>query len=70
MIEQRKDVGTHRDNKADNTIKYNNAIWGNKPKCTGERRKIKEISGKGKTLQTKQDILKQRKKILPTSARR
>ena len=31
---------------------------------TGERREIKEISTKGKTIHTKQDFLKQRKKIL------
>ena len=40
---------------------------GNKAENTGERWKIKKISRKGKTIQTKQDITKQRKKILPTS---
>ena len=39
---------------------------GNKPEAPGERRDTKEISTKGKTIQTKQDILKQRKKILST----
>ena len=38
-----------------------------KPESTGQKRKIKEIMTKGKTIQTKVDILKQRKKILPTS---
>ena len=36
-----------------------NTTWGNKPESTGERRKIKEMSTKGKTIQTKQDIPKQ-----------
>ena len=35
----------------------------------GERRTIKEISTKGKTIQTKQDIPKQRKNILSTTGR-
>ena len=39
----------------------------NKPESTGERRKIKKILKKGKTIETKQEILKQRKEILPTS---
>ena len=46
--------------------KNNSTTWGNKPESTGQRRKIKEISTKGKTIQTKQDIPKQRKKILST----
>ena len=33
----------------------------NKPNSTGKKRKIKEISTKGKIIQTKQDISKQRK---------
>ena len=44
----------------------NSTTWGNKPENTGQRRKIKEISTKGKTIQTKQDIPKQRKEILST----
>ena len=40
---------------------------GNKPESTGKRRKIKKISIKGKAIQTKQNIPKQRKEILPTS---
>ena len=44
-------------------------IWGNKTESTGLRRKIKEISTKVKTIQTKQDIPKQRKKILSTIGR-
>ena len=35
-----------------------------KPKSSGERREVKEISTKSKTIQTKKDIPKQRKKIL------
>ena len=63
-IKQRKkrwiNVGTKRKlqhKKNDNTTR------GNKP----ERRKIKNISRQGKTLQTKQDISKQGEKMLPTS---
>ena len=50
-----------------NTRKNNNTTWGNKLESTGERRNIKEISPKRKTIQTKQDIPKQRKEIQPTS---
>ena len=32
--------------------KKNNTTWGNKPESAGERRKIKEISTKGKTIKT------------------
>ena len=46
-----------------NRGKNNSTTWGNKPESTGERRKIEEISAKDKTIQTKQDIPKQRKKI-------
>ena len=52
------------------TRKNTNTTRGNKPEKAGERRKIKKISRKGKTMQPKQDILKQRKKILPTNRRR
>ena len=48
-------------------LKNSYATWGNKPESTGERRKIKNISAKGKTIQTKRNIQKQRKKILLTS---
>ena len=34
----------------DNTRKAYNKTWGNKPERSGERRKIKEISTKGKTI--------------------
>ena len=70
MIKQRKDAGTCRDKKEKAIQKNNNTTWGNKPESPGEKRYIKEISTKGKTIQTKQDIRKQRKKILPTSGRR
>ena len=46
-----------------NTRKNSNTTWENKPESTGKRRKIKEISTKGKTIQTKQGIPKQRKKF-------
>ena len=49
--------------------KNNSTTWGNKPESNGQRRKTKEISTKGKTIQTKQDIPKQRKKILSTIGR-
>ena len=71
MIKQRKNAGTCRDKKKKATQeKNNNTTWGNKQESTGESRKIKDISTKGKTIQTKQDILKQRKKILSTTGRR
>ena len=53
----------------DNTRKNNSTTWGNKPDGSDERRETKEISTKGKTIQTKQDIPKQRKKILSTIGR-
>ena len=55
MIKQRKDAGICRNKKGEN----NNITQGNKPESTGERRKIKDISTKGKIIQTKQDIPKQ-----------
>ena len=51
------------ENWKDNTRKNNSTTWGNKPEGSGERRETKKISIKGKTLQTKQDIPKLRKKI-------
>ena len=53
-----------------NTKKDNSTTWGNKPESTGERRKIKEISTKGKTIQTKQETPKELKKIQSTTGRR
>ena len=38
-----------------NTRKNNDTTWGNKPEST-ERRKIKKIPTKSKTIHTKQDI--------------
>ena len=43
-------------NGKDNTRKINSTTWGNKPESSGKRREIKEISTKGKTIQTKQEI--------------
>ena len=45
--------------------KNNSTTWRNKPEGSGERKETKEIS----TIQTKQDIPKQRKKILSTIGR-
>ena len=45
MVKQKKDVGICWNRKE----KGNNTTWGNKPESTGEKRKIKEISKKGKT---------------------
>ena len=50
-----------------NTRKNNDATRGNEPEINGERRKIKKMLIKDKTIQTKQDIPKQGKKILRTS---
>ena len=61
MIKQRKDVGTCRDKKEKATQGKITTTWGNKLESTDERRKIKKILTKGKTIQTKQDIPKQRK---------
>ena len=71
MIKQRKNAGTSRNKKEMATQEKNNSTtWGNKPENTGDGRNLKEISTKGKTIQTKAEIPRQRKKILPTSERR
>ena len=67
MIKQRKNIGICSD-KQETATQENITTWGNKPESTNERRKNKKIWRKGKTKQTKQDIPKQRKKILPTSS--
>ena len=56
-------------NEKDNMRKNNSTTWGNKPESSGERREIKEISTKVKTIQAKQDIPKQQKKISPTTGK-
>ena len=43
-------------NGKDNTRKNNSTTGGNKPESSGVRREIKEISKKGKTIETKQNI--------------
>ena len=64
---QRKRVVTCRaKNEKSDRRKNNNTTWENKPENTGEKRKIKKILTKGKIIQTKQDISKERKEILPT----
>ena len=50
-----------------NTSKTNNTTRGNKSEGTGERRKAKQVWRKDQTIQTKLDIPKQQKKILPAS---
>ena len=57
------------DNRKDNRRKNNSTTRGTKLESSGERREIKEISIKGKTIQTKQDIPKQPKKIPPKTER-
>ena len=64
-----ENAGTFRDKK-DEAIqkeKNNKTTWGNKPESPGERRKIKEILTKDKTIQTKRYIPKQRKKIFTSN---
>ena len=46
-----------------NSRKNDNITRGNKPESTSKRRKINYKFTKGKTIETKQDILKQRKKF-------
>ena len=50
--------------------KNTSTTWGNKSESSGERTNIKYISTKGKTIRTKQDILKQQKQILSTAGRK
>ena len=69
MIKQRKDAGICWNQKEKGNTKYNNTTWGNKPERAGERRKIKEISTKGKTIQIMQDIPKQQTKIISMNGR-
>ena len=64
MIKQRRLNMLEQKGKG-NTRKNNNTTGENKPESTGERRKIKEIS----TIQTIQDIPKQRKKSTSTTGR-
>ena len=70
MIKQMKDARIYWTKKKKAIRENNNTTWRNKPESTGERRNIKEISIKGKRIQIKQDIPKQRKKILLTTGRR
>ena len=61
MIKQRKNAGTCWDEKEKTAI-VKMTTRGNKPESTGDRTKIKKIR-QSKTIQTKQDIPKQRKKF-------
>ena len=70
IIKQKKDAGICWKSREKATREKNSTTRGNKPKSTGERRKPKKISIKGKTIQKKQDIPKQRKKISSTTVRR
>ena len=58
MIKPKKIAGIYQDKKK-NAKQENNTSRGNKPESIGERRKIKKIYRQGKTIQKKQDILKQ-----------
>ena len=54
MIKQRKDAKTCGDKKRKGKTRKNNyTTWGNKPESTGERKKIKNISSKGKAIQNR-----------------
>ena len=64
IIKQRKNARICRDKKEKATLEKKTS-WRNKPESPGERRKIKKISTKNKTIKTKEDIPKQRKGILP-----
>ena len=59
FIKQRQNAGAcwYKKEKAPQE-KNDNTTLGNKPENTGERRKIKKISRKSKTIQTKQNIPK------------
>ena len=63
IIKQRKNAGICRDKK-EKAIQEKTTI---QLAGINQKRKIKEISTKGKAIQTKLDIQKQRKKILPTT---
>ena len=64
MIKQRKTLWNKLEQKGKSKTSNNdNTTRGNKLKSTGEKRKIKKIPRQGKTIQTKKDIPKQRKKI-------
>ena len=69
MIKEKESRWNKQEKGTGNTGKHNSKTYGNKPECAGERRKIKEISTKGKTIETKQDFQKQRKKTLSTNWR-
>ena len=69
MIKKKKRHWNKREKGTGNTRKNNSTTWGNKPKSAGQIRKIKEISTKGKTIQTKQDFPEPRKEILSTIRR-
>ena len=64
MIRQKKNAVSCWDKKEkSNTRKNHNTTRVNKPGGTGERRKIKKISRKDKTIRTKQDILNNEKQF-------
>ena len=53
VIKQKKNAGINRNRKKDSIGKTYNTTWGNIPESSGKRRKIEEISTKGKAIQTK-----------------
>ena len=61
-------LGQKEENNTISTTK--NITRENKSEGTGERMKTKKISRQNQIIQTKQDIPKQRKKILPASSQR
>ena len=67
MLRQRENPGIYWDEnwKATLQFKINYTTWRNKSKGTHERRKTKKILRQDQTIQTKQHIPKQQKKILP-----
>ena len=56
--------------KKSNSIRTKDIIRRGKSKVISERMKTKSISRQDQTIETKEDIPKHRKKILPTSRRR
>ena len=71
MIRQRKNAGTSWDEKKKATqVKQTIQLEEIKQKVLVKEKNTKEISKRDKTIQTKQDIPKQRKKFLPATRER
>ena len=67
-MNQREKIGNTlgRKEESNTTIKTSNTTRGDESEGSGERRKTKNIPRQDQTIQTKQDVPKQRKKILST----